>query len=196
MKARKFYEALSGYGDQYEMLGYFDPNIYDIIELDNGISSDFLILLPMRKWEKVYPVKEAMQRGQIGNFLVSAHDNWLLERYRIGTVASDCCGYIRGHFGSGPLRSDWVSLSNTSPAPKATKELEGFLLTLQTEGFLKSIKGMEEYCGIRNWASLPGEEKKVFGFHCSATEYHYFLRFDANEDSSYNVYIFCYPLRN
>jgi len=191
LKPKKVYIELYT-GDVYDLLGH-SPEKLDIIELDNGITSDFLMLQPDGEWKKIYPEKEKFQNGQTGNFRILAHEEYAPARYREDSdvARKHCLGYVRGHFGPGKFVPGWVDLCGREKDQGAS-ELETLLETLQAQGFLHSLDALYNYCLARPWAALPGASGKEYGFYTHGQKHVYYFRCLPGEDSAYNVYCYCY----
>lgn len=191
LKPKEFYIELHK-GDVLDLLGFY-PEKLDIIELDNGITSDFLMLRPNREWVRVFPEKKKFQNGQTGDFKILAHEEGTSAQYREDSVTAleHCLGYVRGHFGPGKFIPSWVDLCGKEK-DLGSSELEMLLETLQEQGFLRSLDVLEEYCFARSWASLPGAFGKEYGFYTHGEKHVYYFRCLPGEDNAYNVYIYCY----
>lgn len=186
------------HGDSYSLLGH-NIREQDLLELDNGLTSDFLYLAPDHKWHMAFPEKGDLPDERVGGFQLLSHRGYDLDNFYEDSERAGSCriGYLRGHFGPGRFVGQWID-GNGQQEKAITKELE--LLTESLTGsLLKSYEAMEDYCRGRFWAVLPKRSEpsaKEYGFEIFGKQAYYCLRCITNTDAVYQAYLSCYPVRD
>lgn len=192
VKAKKFVDEICNKQTAiYSLLLDYFPEHYDMIDVDSGLSHFFLMYMPDNTWMRVFPAEDKLHQGYYGAFRIEPSDCINPLWYRIEPVSSDCLGYLRGHFGPGTLRTDWVDVPGKELTPAALVELESLLLTLQNEGFLKSYSTLQRFCLYQRRADIP-DKYGEYGFYCLGHHGQYYFRIIMGEEKSNNVYVLCY----
>lgn len=187
-----FMELNKRHANVSQLLGMY-PLGQEVIEIDNGLTSDFLYLQENGKWGTRGLARGCMPDERYGGMRLLAFDEVFdtTERYHHEEVLPvGCSGYVCGHFGPGSfVVVKWVE----EGGGVMPDELGAIIEVLKEKGALRSQDEFVSYCNNRYWACLPDTGSNEYGFHGRGAGGEYYFRFDPREDSSYNVYVYCYP---
>jgi hypothetical protein len=187
-----FKELSSGLCDYYDLFGY-EPQKFDVVEIDNGVTCAFLYLNKNFEWVQLYSFdKTRCDDGSIEGYAVRPHNGLCLDRYSQATEEyRQCClGFMRGYFAEGQFRGHWQDNRNDLALPSMWGEYETLVEALKTNGFLRGIEKMLDYC-LRFPSAALGAEPQEYGYTVNTKAHSIYIRC-LPYDESYNVYIYVY----
>ena len=109
-----------------------------------------------------------------------------------------CIGHLRGDFGhkGREFWHTWFDHQSALNTPEFKADIAAVVNELRTQGLLKDLGSMANYCYKHNEAKIQGTwNPHTYGFRVNTERYRYCIRCSLQQED-YNFYVYCYKNEN